>query len=191
MFEDIDKRQDLDMLGKGLENVKKYEIKYEKSDIYELIILYFNKKNRFKPLSNEEKYEFISQGEQYELMAIENIINRKISELNLEERDNLIRKLNDYSIDLDSKIDDQKSSLIDEEEYTNLGKELYKQGHKTSSIVLRYSEGTASETEKLYIEETKKRLFIKDTSEKIKLISDLINNKIKNNYNDQPKKVSK
>ena len=188
MFEDIDKRQDLDMLGKGLENVKKYEIKYEKSDIYELIILYFNKKNRFKPLSNEEKYEFISQGEQYEFMAIENIINRRISELNLEERDNLIRKLNDYSIDLDSKIDDQKSTLIDEDEYTNLGKELYKQGHKTSSIVLRYSEGTASETEKLYIEETKKRLFIKDTSEKIKLISDLINNKIKNNYNDQPKK---
>lgn len=191
MFEDIDKRQDLDMLGKGLENVKKYEIKYEKSDIYELIILYFNKKNRFKPLSKEEKYEFISQGEQYEFMAIENIINRKISELNLEERDNLIKKLNDYSIDLDSKIDDQKSTLIDEDEYTNLGKELYKQGHKTSSIVLRYSEGTASETEKLYIEETKKRLFIKDTSEKIKLISDLINNKIKNNYNDPLKKVSK
>ena len=191
MFEDIDKRQDLDMLGKGLENVKKYEIKYEKSDIYELIILYFNKKNRFKPLSNEEKYEFISQGEQYEFMAIENIINRRISELNLEERDNLIKKLNDYSIDLESKIDDQKSTLIDEDEYTNLGKELYKQGHKTSSIVLRYSEGTASETEKLYIEETKKRLFIKDTSEKIKLISDLINNKIKNNYNDPLKKVSK
>lgn len=191
MFEDIDKRQDLDMLGKGLENIKKYEIKYEKSDIYELIILYFNKKNSFKPLSNEEKYEFISQGEQYEFMAIENIINRKISELNLEERDNLIKKLNDYSIDLDSKIDDKKSTLIDEDEYTNLGKELYKQGHKTSSIVLRYSEGTASETEKLYIEETKKRLFIKDTSEKIKLISDLINNKIKNNYNDPLKKVSK
>ena len=191
MFEDIDKRPDLDMLGKGIENVKKYEIKYEKSDIYELIILYLNKKNRFKPLSNEEQYEFISQGEQYEFMAIENIINRRISELNLEERDNLIKKLNDYSVDLDSKIDDQKSTLIDEDEYTNLGKELYKQGHKTSSIVLRYSEGTASETEKLYIEETKKRLFIKDTSEKIKLISDLINNKIKNNYNDPLKKVSK
>ena len=191
MFEDIDKRQDLDMLGKGLENVKKYEIKYEKSDIYELIILYINKKNRFKPLSNEEKYEFISQGEQYEFMAIENIINRRISELNLEERDNLIKKLNDYSVDLDSKIEEQKSTLIDEDKYTNLGKELYKQGHKTSSIVLRYSEGTASETEKLYIEETKKRLFIKDTSEKIKLISDLINNKIKNNYNDPLKKVSK
>ena len=191
MFEDIDKRPDLDMLGKGIENVKKYEIKYEKSDIYELIILYLNKKNRFKPLSNEEQYEFISQGEQYEFMAIENIINRRISELNPEERDNLIKKLNDYSVDLDSKIDEQKSTLIDEDEYTNLGKELYKQGHKTSSIVLRYSEGNASDTEKLYIEETKKRLFIKDTSEKIKLISDLINNKIKNNYNDPLKKVSK
>ena len=188
MFEDIDKRSDLDMLGKGYENVKKYENKYENYDTYALIILYLNKKTRFKPLSNMEQYEFISQGEQYEFMAIENIINRRIEELSLEDKDKLIKKLDDYSADLDSKIEEKKSSLIDEKDYINLGKELYRQGHKTSSIVLRYSEGTSSKTEKLYIEETKKRIFIKETSEKNDFITRFINNKIKNNSKDQFKK---